>query len=418
MPYVKLDPKHVVAKKTPEPKERGTRLLYWDTGSDIPMFGVRVVRDPSGKVRRSWIVSYRNAEGVKRLATLGTVSKAFTLSMAREKALGVLAQAQLGKDPVAEARAAREQVRASEFTVEKLAEAFIARGSSVKSRRRGRPWAERTRAEFDRIMRVYVVPAIGDLEASAVPSERIVAMLRDIKAPTMRNRVRAVLMVAYKWAQRDAETARFITPLNTPTFPDQMTDDPRRERVLSEDEIRHLWAATEATRARSGGAFRLLLLTAQRANECFGMRPADVAEESDGSWWQHPTKGGAIVRTPLSKQAVAVLDQVESSRSWTFPSPTMKGARVTSWAKVWAKLGMGDAVPHDLRRTAASLLARSGVPSEHISRVLGHAKSGVTETTYIRHSYEPEVREALAKLGETVDHILTRKAKVVAHRRR
>ena len=50
---------------------------------------------------------------------------------------------------------------------------------------------------------------------------------------------------------------------------------------------------------------------------------------------------------------------------------------------------------HDLRRTAASGMAKLGVPVDHIGRVLNHAPRGVTSTVYDKHSYMPEKRRAL-----------------------
>ena len=50
---------------------------------------------------------------------------------------------------------------------------------------------------------------------------------------------------------------------------------------------------------------------------------------------------------------------------------------------------------HDFRRTAASGMAKLGVPVDHIGRVLNHAPRGVTATVYDKHSYMPEKRRAL-----------------------
>jgi integrase len=404
---VKLDPRTI--RKLDPPARRRRALRYWDDG-DVSMFGVKVLRSASGRVRRFYIVGYRTRRGVSRLQTLGEVTRAFTLSAARDEARTVLARVQQGADPLAERRAARAQERRAGFTVADLAEAFVARGSSIKSRRRGRPWSERTRHEFERILLVYVTPRIGDVEAAALTTGQITATLGAIAAPVMRNRVRAVLHLMYRWGLRDAEVSKVLTAM--PAFPDKVTDDPRRERVLTEEEVRALWAGTEGK--RSGPAFRLLLLTSARALEVFGMRWDELSDEGDGVWWTHNVKGGATLRTPLSKQAAEALALAKRSRSpWVFASRTVGGAHTASYSKVWAKLGLGDATPHDLRRTAASLMARAGVRDEVIKRVLGHASHGVTEATYIQHSYDEQKRAALARLGDDVERILSRGAKVI-----
>jgi integrase len=61
---------------------------------------------------------------------------------------------------------------------------------------------------------------------------------------------------------------------------------------------------------------------------------------------------------------------------------------------------------HDLRRTARSLMARAGVPSDVAEQVLGHKIPGV-RGVYDRHSYAAEKRDALEKLGALVGRILT-----------
>jgi integrase len=69
----------------------------------------------------------------------------------------------------------------------------------------------------------------------------------------------------------------------------------------------------------------------------------------------------------------------------------------------------GEALPnwtlHDLRRTAKTLMARSGVRPDISERVLGHAIGGV-EAVYDRHSYEAEKRE-LERLAAMVERILS-----------
>jgi integrase len=60
---------------------------------------------------------------------------------------------------------------------------------------------------------------------------------------------------------------------------------------------------------------------------------------------------------------------------------------------------------HDLRRTARSLMARAGVPSEVAELVLGHKIPGV-RGVYDRHSYAAEKRQALEKLATLIREIL------------
>ena len=62
---------------------------------------------------------------------------------------------------------------------------------------------------------------------------------------------------------------------------------------------------------------------------------------------------------------------------------------------------------HDLRRTAGTGMAASGVPVSTISQVLNHAEGGVTKI-YNRFGYADEKREALRVWAERLDEILGR----------
>ncbi len=62
--------------------------------------------------------------------------------------------------------------------------------------------------------------------------------------------------------------------------------------------------------------------------------------------------------------------------------------------------------PHDLRRTAASMMAGAGVNRTVIGKILNHAEPGVT-AVYDRHSYDAEKRQALDAWARTLTAILT-----------
>jgi integrase len=60
---------------------------------------------------------------------------------------------------------------------------------------------------------------------------------------------------------------------------------------------------------------------------------------------------------------------------------------------------------HDLRRSARSMMARAGVPSEHAERVMGHSVGGV-QNIYNKHSYADEKADALARLAGLIAGIV------------
>jgi integrase len=69
---------------------------------------------------------------------------------------------------------------------------------------------------------------------------------------------------------------------------------------------------------------------------------------------------------------------------------------------------------HDLRRTAASLMAGAGVPRLVVSKILNHVETGVT-AVYDRHGYDLEKRAALDFWGKRLDQIVSgKRSKVLA----
>jgi integrase len=60
---------------------------------------------------------------------------------------------------------------------------------------------------------------------------------------------------------------------------------------------------------------------------------------------------------------------------------------------------------HDLRRTAATNLAKLGVDRIVISKLLNHAEGGVTGI-YDRHARDPEKRAAMERWGQRLQEIV------------
>jgi integrase len=78
----------------------------------------------------------------------------------------------------------------------------------------------------------------------------------------------------------------------------------------------------------------------------------------------------------------------------------------------------GSWVPHDLRRTAATMLQGLGVPPAVIEKALNHTEPRRLVAVYQRHDYRPERREAFNRLGEHLEWLVTDQgARVIALRR-
>jgi integrase len=194
----------------------------------------------------------------------------------------------------------------------------------------------------------------------------------------------------------------------------------RRQRVLSDDELRAVWRAAEASQSAFGYLVQFLLLTATRRTEGAAMRRSELVVQ-DWIIPQERYKTGLELVIPLSALAQTVLSAMpkigKSGLVFTtdgkHPIGGFSKFKRAFDAKVLAELRKENPeaeLPrwtlHDLRRTARSLMSRVGVPSDHAERCLGHVLPGI-RGTYDRHEYLNEKRSAFEGLATLTERIVS-----------
>ena len=189
----------------------------------------------------------------------------------------------------------------------------------------------------------------------------------------------------------------------------------KRERVLNDDEIRGVWRAADNTQGPFGHYVKFLLLTACRRNEGAHMRWSEVV----GDDWTLPAirnKTKKDLPRPLSAAALAVLSQVPRIAGGDYVF-TADGRRLGGIARRKKEIDEASGVTgwtiYDLRRTARSLMPRTGTPTEHAERCLGHLIPGV-EGVYNRYPYRDEMLLAYEKLATLIGQIVDPQPNVVA----
>jgi integrase len=204
-----------------------------------------------------------------------------------------------------------------------------------------------------------------------------------------------------------------------------------RDRVLNNDEIRKIWTALDNEEPPIQAAFRLRLMTAQRGGEVLQMQWDDL--DLKNGWWTMPAsrvKNGRPHRVFLTAEAVTILTDLQgwyerriaeinpgrakkhkepmTMSEWVFPSP--RAAEPVAWIqKAAQRIRESSGVefrPHDLRRTAASLMTGSGTSRDILKKVLNHVDRDVT-AIYDRYSYDAEKRKALNAWGRQLQRVLT-----------
>ena len=369
----------LTARKLDSLKTDGKRVDYFD--NRLPGLCVRV----SGG-SKSFAVFYRTGGRLRRL-TLGTYPP-LLLADARELAREALRSARLGSDPAAN----KKQERAAK-TFADLAGQYI----ELYAKQRKRTWRE-----DDRIITNKLNPAFGNVRAKDIKRADVRLLVDTIaqRAPIEANRTLAVCRKMYNWAiSKDLLETNPCTQISAPG------QEHRRDRVLTEDEIRSIWKDLDSEEPRMAAIFRLRLMSAQRGGEVAAMERNEV--DLAAGWWTIPgekSKNGLQHRVPLTAPALKILEhqlRTTGESSYVFPAPRSKGKAPTSkfdltkaTERIRRRTGINDFTAHDLRRTAASLMTGMGIPRLTVSKILNHVEPGVT-AVYDRHGYDREKREAL-----------------------
>lgn len=417
----------------------GEYLETWDSSWRIPgsSFGVRVSGVTGSK---SWVLLYRK-DGRGRRQTLGT-SATMTLAEARSAASDIAAGVVRGEDPVEERKAAK-----GAQTFREMAERWLEDWPSVTPRgRRPRP---RTMAGYARTVD-ELVERWGDLKATEVTRAHVVELLDEIRkrgAQVYANRVRTQLGTMFTWAV----SRSLVTTSPVVLIP--LVKEESRKRVLTADEIRALWAATDKEAEPIRSLFRFLLVCGQRSGETRLARWKLVK----GGVWEIPaadTKADRAQRVPLSSLALAILEDlraVTGNSVYVFETPSDRSSGPIKWVhRATERLRERVAPPcpkckkhgyyvrveeedgskwycvcrscadtkwpvkkpwtvHDLRRTMGSGLRDLRVAPDVIGKLLNHADSLATKGStpiYMQTDRWPEQVEGMDLWGAHLEHLL------------
>jgi integrase len=214
------------------------------------------------------------------------------------------------------------------------------------------------------------------------------------------------------WAEK-----RGMVPLNPFRNLPVSAATTERERVLSDEEVRDIWAAAAATSYPFGPFYQIAILTLQRREEVAGMRWSELSP--DGCSWLIPgarMKNGKPHDVHLSPPAREILRLLPRQDGQDLLFSTTGNTPISGFSRAKKALdaavmmmrerhrrpgGTSSAlVPwrlHDVRRTGVSTLARLGVDSVVADKLLGHqaAKLRGVAAVYQRHDFADERAGAL-----------------------
>ena len=247
----------------------------------------------------------------------------------------------------------------------------------------------KSRVTLQRIGRVY---GWNDRPVVSITDDDAAAMLHDIAdrrgKRTMANQTKHIIHAMFKWAKQPGR--KFVTVNPFSDLPAPGGAKVTRDRFLSAVEIRQVWSALDEPERFDvsqdvATALRLILVTAARPGMVRGMVGSELRDlrgpSEHGPHWSLPAermKAGSAFITSLSGLALELL------RPHLKADPAAPIFRLhrddlpEAAQRLVAGLAMERWTPHDLRRTAATILDRSGYSLEQIGAILAHTRKGVT----------------------------------------
>jgi integrase len=306
-----------------------------------------------------------------------------------------------------EADETRRNLEARRPTLKKLSERYL--GVFVNEHRRV-DGDKRSSAEDKRIFTKHIEPMLGSMRLEDIRARDIAAMRDAVGSPSERLKTVAVVRALLSHAKSDGLIEQ------NPALGIKAPPSGKRDRVLTDDEIRTLWnglsAPIDGIRPVMLDVLRLQLLTAQRVGEVLALKWTDVDEKE--KTWLVPAKvakNGRENLIPLAPLAYSVIDAQEKTKLFVFPGHRVSPMSVSSFAqlveRIRLSLQMQDFTSHDLRRTAATRMAGLGIFPHIVEAILNHASGTVSGVAaiYNRHIYAVEKKRALQAWAREIERI-------------
>jgi integrase len=412
--------------------------------------GLYLIVQESGQ--RSFALRFRKPNGKPAKLTLGPVDLSgvepaaapsldslgapLTLAAARQLAAEVHRQRAMGRDVVADMKAAKHQRRVAirENAANTFAAAvveFVEDHAKPKTRR----WRSSARilglryspdGSGPTVIKGGLAERWRDKPVAGITSHDIWVVFDESRrsgVPGLERRtagrtdplgrvVLATLSSFFGWLQRNRRIER--NPCENVHRPDTA---PARDRTLTDNEIVAFWHACGDLGEPIGQLLRLLLLTGCRRTELAGMLWSEIG--ADGTWVipGSRTKNRrvhAVPLAPLAHNTLASIKPIAGAAGYVFT--TTGRTPVGGWSNIKNQLdtAMGTPAPwrlHDLRRTFVTGLADLGIRPDVIELAVNHRSGlrGGIAGVYNKSELLPERRAALERWAAQVEGLVAGK---------
>ncbi|MEP0264008.1 tyrosine-type recombinase/integrase [Dokdonia sp.] len=381
---------------------------YWC--HSLSGFGIRV----SPKGTKTWFYNYRFNKCQKTL-TLGrypriSLSKAIKLyNVANDKV-------EMGIDPLLEQQQEKKE-KLDELTVSGLVELYL---EYCKKTNKQSYLSEKKALDKD------LLPLLGNTKITEVEPKDLSQIFHRIiakrEAPSTATHLYSYVRRLFNFAADMGLMRRRDNPCLDIKLRIKKN---KRSRHLSPKEIYLFWYGLDHIKMSpvTRLALRFMLVTVARGGEVRQMKWVDI--DFDERIWTLPkTKNGHLHRVYLGDEALKVLDEVRqysdgkgivfgSAGSYsrcgkiiTDLKPLHNRTLCQPIKRHFDKFGIETPfVPHDLRRTGATIIAGLFGRQDLVKMCLNHVRSDVTDV-YDQYTYGAEKKRAMEALNEAVRFII------------
>ena len=404
------------------------RATVWD--KEMPGFGVRLYAAQRGRPsHKTYIVTYR-VHGERVMQTVADCASA-KLGEAKEKAGQIRQKARDGIDPRRESGQRPVSARDGSNKFGAVVERYFSEYAEQKLQ-------PQTLGVRRSIFKCHLPPTWEKRPLRNITREDVKALLKhvgDSYSAGLANNIHTAIKSFFIWVVYEDDRKLLTTDPTIRIKPPRERSE--RERLLNDGEIRMFWKACDHEGYPHGWHHQLLLLTGQRPSEIRELKRADLDLEDrllTIPLWRTKSRRGHIV--PISNFAAETFQKVcalgdpvflfsvrsgrcAAKESLSLPRVRALMSQYKSQAATSAGQRPSDAIIdrwelRDLRRTAATIMARLGHSLEVVDKILNHAagQSGTGRTlnavtrVYIKHEFLEERRAALEDLGRYIENLV------------
>ncbi|MBR9806443.1 MAG: tyrosine-type recombinase/integrase [Alphaproteobacteria bacterium] len=412
------------------------KVRHWDT--EVPKLFLAIT--PNGCA--AYKLQIVKPDGSKTDAKLIAANEG-SPELARVMAMKELGRMALGEaDLVTRKRITKEEAekeKASTFAA--LSSRFMTTPEKSPPRIKQRTYDER-----ERLLRVHILPILGEQPFRQICRPRVRELVRAIQAEAAKhpraregtnpgaklaNECQGVIRAVFNWAIEEE-----LTDVNPATFRKLFKDTPDKRSQMPDGALKLMWNAlraemqTDDERHGWGSALTIMLhaLTLQRPAEIVAARRDQFDWTPGKEMWCIPagqTKTNEVYDVPLSPQAASLFREALSKHNspWVFPNkagddhirhdgPKQRWMRVrnkfvTEARKIDETCPLDGVQLYDCRRLGRTLLVRElGVSPAIAEACINHAPDRSMRTRYDVGESIEDVRQAMELWGDEVERLV------------